>query len=99
MVAVHEFLKVARPIWCGAIKNTVDRYVNDPTESNLQHILRYAKIKLAKNGVTLLNHNVELIHECLSQWLTDEEQKSANFEVIRDVLENQGGGCDCEAII
>lgn len=95
VVAVHEFLKVARPIWCGAIKNTVDRYVSDPTESNLQLILKYAKNKLTKGGVSHLNHNnVQLIRHCLSQWLTDDEQKSANFEAISD----NHGGCDCEAI-
>lgn len=89
MVAVNEFLKVARPIWCGAIKNTVDRYVTDPTESNLDHILRYAKIKLAKGGgVSSITHNIQLIHECLSQWLTNEEQKSGDFEAVTHVEDN-----------
>ncbi|XP_076945116.1 uncharacterized protein LOC143616040 [Bidens hawaiensis] len=88
VVAVHEFLKVARPIWCGAIKNTVERYVTDPTESNLDHILRYAKIKVVKGGgvssITARN-NIEIIHECLSQWLTNEEQKSGELEDITHV--------------
>ncbi|KAJ0734226.1 putative phosphoribosyl 1,2-cyclic phosphate 1,2-diphosphodiesterase [Helianthus annuus] len=84
MVAVHEFLKVARPIWCGAIKKTVDRYITEPTESNLEHILRYAKIKVVKGGgvSTITTRNVEIIHECLSQWLTNEEQKSCDFEAV-----------------
>ncbi|KAM0063913.1 putative phosphoribosyl 1,2-cyclic phosphate 1,2-diphosphodiesterase [Helianthus debilis subsp. tardiflorus] len=84
MVAVHEFLKVARPIWCGAIKKTVDRYITEPTESNLEHILRYAKIKVVKGGgvSSITTRNVEIIHECLSQWLTNEEQKSFDFEAV-----------------
>ncbi|KAJ0501185.1 putative phosphoribosyl 1,2-cyclic phosphate 1,2-diphosphodiesterase [Helianthus annuus] len=84
MVAVHEFLKVARPIWCGAIKKTVDRYITEPTESNLEHILRYAKIKVVKGGgvSSITTRNVEIIHECLSQWLTNEEQKSCDFEAV-----------------
>lgn len=90
VVAVHEFLKVARPIWCGAIKNTVDRYISDPTESNLDHIMKYAKIKLAKGGISSVTHNIELIHECLSQWLTNEEQKGADFEAIRYVTDDKG---------
>nr|XP_043621262.1 5'-3' exoribonuclease [Erigeron canadensis] len=85
VVAVHEFLKVARPIWCAAIKKTVDRYVNDPTESNLDLILKYAKTKLAKNGVLSITNNIELIHECLSQWLTNEEQNALDFEAIKHV--------------
>lgn len=86
VVAVHEFLKVARPIWCGAIKNTVDRYLSDPTDSNLEHILKYARTKLAKSGVSVpfpaIAH-IELIGQCLSQWLTNEEQKNTDFEAIR----------------
>ncbi|KAF5781610.1 putative phosphoribosyl 1,2-cyclic phosphate 1,2-diphosphodiesterase [Helianthus annuus] len=84
MVAVHEFLKVARPIWCGAIKKTVDQYITEPTESNLEHILRYAKIKVVKGGgvSSITTRNVEIIHECLSQWLTNEEQKSCDFEAV-----------------
>lgn len=88
VVAVHEFLKVARPIWCGAIKNTVDRYVSDPTESNLDQILKYAKTKHAKDRAASIRHNIDLIDECLSQWLTNEEQKNANFEVITGTLKS-----------
>lgn len=88
VVAVHEFLKLARPIWCGAIKNTVDRYVNDPTESNLAQIMKYSKIKLAKSGVSSVTQNIELIHECLSQWLTNDEQKKVEFEGIGNVADN-----------
>lgn len=88
VVAVHEFLKVARPIWCGAIKNTVDRYVSDPTESNLDQILKYAKTKHVKDRAASIRHNLDLIDECLSQWLTNEEQKNANFEVITGTLKS-----------
>lgn len=88
VVAVHEFLKVARPIWCGAIKNTVDRYVSDPTESNLDQILKSAKTKHAKDRAASIRHNIDLIDECLSQWLTNEEQKNANFEVITGTLKS-----------
>lgn len=88
VVAVHEFLKVARPIWCGAIKNTVGRYVTDPTEPNLDQILKYAKTKHVKDRAASIRHSVDLIDECLSQWLTDEEQKNANFEVITGTLKS-----------
>ena len=85
VVALHEFLKVARPIWCGAIKNTVEQYVNDPTESNLEHILRYTNIKLAKGGVSSVTNNIELVHQCVSQWLTSEEQKNADFVAVKNI--------------
>lgn len=88
VVAIHEFLKVARPIWCGAIRNTVDRYMSDPTESNLDQILKYAKTKHAKDGASSITHNIDLIDECLSQWLTNEEQKNANFEAITGILKS-----------
>lgn len=100
VVAVHEFLKVARPIWCGAIKNTVDRYLSDPTDSNLDHILRYAKTKLAKSGISVPfptidhGHSIELIGQCLSQWLTNEEQKNTDFEAIRLKLPYKEGNLE-----
>ncbi|KAI3770215.1 hypothetical protein L6452_01340 [Arctium lappa] len=100
VVAVHEFLKVARPIWCGAIKNTVDRYLSDPTDSNLEHILRYARTKLAKSGVSVPfptiahSHSIELIGQCLSQWLTNEEQKNTDFEAIRLKLPYKEGNLE-----
>ncbi|XP_071698348.1 LOW QUALITY PROTEIN: uncharacterized protein [Rutidosis leptorrhynchoides] len=88
VVAVHEFLKVARPIWCGAIKNMVDQYVSDPTESNLDQILKYAKTKYVKDIASCITRNVDHIDECLSQWLTNEEQKSVNFEAIIGTLKS-----------
>lgn len=97
VVAVHEFLKVARPIWCGAIKNTVDRYLSDPTDSNLDHILRYAKSGISVPFPTIdHSHSIELIGQCLSQWLTNEEQKITEFEAIRLKLSYKEG--DLEAL-
>ncbi|KAI3770210.1 hypothetical protein L6452_01335 [Arctium lappa] len=80
VVVVHEFLKVGRPIWCGAIKNTVDWYLSDPTDSNLEHILRYARTKLTKSGVFVPfptiahSHNIELIGQCLSFSVVDKRR-------------------------
>lgn len=86
LLDLYEFLKVARPIWCDAIKNTVDQYVNDPTESNLKHILRYTNIKLAKGGVSSVTNNIELVHQYVSQWLTNVEQKNVVFESVKNIL-------------
>ncbi|XP_024967257.1 uncharacterized protein LOC112507079 [Cynara cardunculus var. scolymus] len=100
VVAVHEFLKVARPIWCGAIKSTVDRYLSDPTDSNLEHILRYGRTKLAKSGISVpfptiaQSHSIDLIGQCLSQWLTNEEQKNTDFEAIRLKLPYKEGNLE-----
>lgn len=85
VVAVHEFLKLARPIWCSAIVEVLENYVNDPSESNLELILRFGKPKVSK-GVSPFAHGSELIHQCLSRWLTNEEQQSTEFEAIKSKL-------------
>lgn len=79
VVAVHEFLKVARPIWCKAIRQVVERYSEDPSESNLQQITKYekARIRRSKAGGCC---GKELIDMCLSSWMTQEEMKNAGFE-------------------
>ncbi|KAL8128479.1 hypothetical protein V2J09_017634, partial [Rumex salicifolius] len=76
VVAAHEFLKVARPIWCKAIREVVERYSEDPSESNLQQITKYEKSWISNGSCC----GKELIHVCLSSWMTKEEMKNAGFE-------------------
>ncbi|GAB2267960.1 hypothetical protein Dimus_002937 [Dionaea muscipula] len=72
---VDDFLKVARPIWCNAIRNILERYAEDPSELNLEHITRFEKTTIAKGS----NHK-GLIDRCLSLWLTKEEVQTPEFQ-------------------
>nr|GLL45559.1 uncharacterized protein LOC109171398 [Ipomoea trifida] len=85
MLAVHEFLKVARPIWCRAIADILGNYVEHPTESNLQLIMNFGKPRLPKS-VTPITSACDFISHCLSSWLTNEERQNAEFEAIKSKL-------------
>ncbi|KAK3031497.1 hypothetical protein RJ639_036011 [Escallonia herrerae] len=94
VLAVHEFLKLARPIWCSAIKEILENYVKDPSEANLELIVKFGRNRVTK-GVSPLGCGNELIKQCLSLWLTNEERQNAEFEAIKSTLShvsiNRGG--------
>ncbi|KAL0335129.1 UNVERIFIED_CONTAM: 5'-3' exoribonuclease [Sesamum radiatum] len=79
---VHEFLKVARPIWCNAILDILKNYIEDPSDSNLQHIIKFGKTKVSKTNSPLGGPS-ELISRCLSSWLSKEERDNVEFETIK----------------
>lgn len=94
VLVLNDFLKVARPIWCGAIKEILESYADEPSDSNLSQITRYGSSKMLKGSYTL-NCGKDLVEQCLSLWLTNEEGQSAEFEAIKLKLShvsiNQGG--------
>lgn len=87
VLAVHEFLKVARPIWRKAIQDILENYIKDPSNSNLQHIIRFGRTKtnLPLSTATLGSAD-ELINQCLASWLSKEERENAEFETIKAEL-------------
>lgn len=82
VLVLNDFLKVARPIWCGAIKEILESYADEPSDSNLSQITRYGRGKML-NGNYPLNCGKDLVDDCLSLWLTNEERQSAAFEAIK----------------
>ncbi|KAL8061004.1 hypothetical protein ABFX02_02G060500 [Erythranthe guttata] len=82
---VHEFLKMARPIWRNAILEILENYIKDPSDSNLQHIIKFGRTKAAKTNLPICNAN-ELINNCLSSWLSKEERENAEFETIKSTM-------------
>lgn len=96
VVAVNEFLKLARPIWCEAIRQILENYVKDPTDSTLELIMKYGKSKFSKAVCkTAFTCGNEVINHCLSSWLTSEERQKSEFEAIKlklsQVSMDQGG--------
>ncbi|KAJ7968180.1 5'-3' exoribonuclease-like [Quillaja saponaria] len=94
VLALYDFLKVARPIWCNAIREILESYAKEPTDSNLETIMRFGRTRGFK-GVSLLSCGKDLIDRCLPLWLTNEEMENAEFEAIKLKLSNisvsQGG--------
>ena len=91
IVAVCEFLTLAKPIWCGAVKDILLSFADEPTEMNLEKITMFGKPKNL-NGYPA-NANA-IIDMCLSSWLTTEEREAVEFEAISLKLSNSSIGHD-----
>ncbi|KAL5703940.1 3',5'-nucleoside bisphosphate phosphatase [Ranunculus cassubicifolius] len=81
VVTLHAFLKVARPIWVDAIKNVVKKFVEEPSESNLERLTRYGKLRNVKGGIDM-SCGKEVLDMCLSAWLTIDERQAIEFDAL-----------------
>lgn len=82
VLAIHDFLKTARSIWCNAIQTILENYADDPSQLKLEQIMKFAKSRQVKGGLVTKNSN-DLIDLCLSSWLTVDEVKTSAFEAVR----------------
>ncbi|KAH1203663.1 5'-3' exoribonuclease [Glycine max] len=53
VIVLHDFLKVARPIWCNAIREILECYAEEPSDSNLATITRFGRTRSFKGGSPL----------------------------------------------
>lgn len=94
VLVLHDFLKVARPIWCNAIREIIECYAEEPSDSNLAAITRFGRTRILKGG-SPLSCGQDLIDHCLPLWLSSQEMENAEFEAIKLKLSNvsvsQGG--------
>ncbi|KAL1534327.1 3',5'-nucleoside bisphosphate phosphatase [Salvia divinorum] len=86
VLVVQEFLKVARPIWCNAIQDILENYIKDPSDSNLQGIVKFGRMTTSKTSLSLGSAG-DLINQCLAAWLSKEERENSEFEAIKSELE------------
>ncbi|KAI3890826.1 hypothetical protein MKX03_036279 [Papaver bracteatum] len=89
VTALHEFLKLARPIWCDAVKSILQKFSEDPSDANLEKLARYGKIKNLNGS---LNSGKNVVELCLSSWLLREERQGVEFENLRLKLSRTEGG-------
>ncbi|XP_073104033.1 uncharacterized protein [Elaeis guineensis] len=82
VLAVYEFLKVARPIWCSAIKEILSAFAEEPSAVNKEKIVRFGILSNLK-GCSTMSSGKDVFDLCLSSWLTSEEREAAEFEAIR----------------
>ncbi|XP_015957555.1 uncharacterized protein LOC107481760 [Arachis duranensis] len=94
VLVLHDLLKVARPIWCDAIKEILECYAEEPSDSNLASITRFGRTRAFKGG-SPLSCGQDLIDHCLPLWLSTEEMEDAEIKAIKLKLSNvslsQGG--------
>ncbi|KAM7251442.1 hypothetical protein ACFE04_023325 [Oxalis oulophora] len=98
VTVLQDFLNVARPIWCRAIKHNLRSYVEDPTDTNLAIFTRFGKNRILK-GISSLKSGIDLMDRCLSLWLTNEEREDAEFESIRLKLAEVPIDLSAEAVV
>eukprot|EP00262_Sarcandra_glabra_P018528 TRINITY_DN6682_c0_g1_i1.p1 TRINITY_DN6682_c0_g1~~TRINITY_DN6682_c0_g1_i1.p1 ORF type:complete len:137 (-),score=24.81 TRINITY_DN6682_c0_g1_i1:44-433(-) len=79
LLALQEFLKLAQPIWCGAINDILLKFVKEPSDSNLEKIVRFGKSKCLKVDATLCGVK-DIVDLCLSSWLTKVERQPIELE-------------------
>ncbi|WCJ42003.1 Polymerase/histidinol phosphatase-like [Euphorbia peplus] len=82
VLALHEFLNMARPIWCAAIMDLFKMYAEEPADSNLARIINFGRANILK-GNSPLSCGADLIERCLSVWLTNEERQNPEFEALK----------------
>ncbi|OIW02094.1 hypothetical protein TanjilG_14743 [Lupinus angustifolius] len=87
VLVLYDFLNAARPIWCGAIREILESYAEEPSDSNLAGITRFGRIRGFKGGSSL-SCGQDLIDHCLPLWLTSEEMENEEFEAIKLKLYN-----------
>ncbi|KAK9166911.1 hypothetical protein Scep_002102 [Stephania cephalantha] len=85
LLAVHEFLKVARPIWCDAIKDILQHYVEEPSDLKVERLTRFWKMRNLKS-ISTASLCRDVVDMCLSTWLTPEERQAADIESLRSKL-------------
>lgn len=78
VLAAHDFLRLARPIWLDAIRDILKQYVSDPSEQNLGHVTRFGKPIISKGN----NSRKDLVYHSLSTWLTKEEMQHEDLKAI-----------------
>ncbi|RWW30496.1 hypothetical protein GW17_00004927 [Ensete ventricosum] len=79
VLAVFEFLKLAQPIWHIATRDMLSMFAEEPSEINLQKIIRFGKFNLTKeySGVSCGKDVLDL---CL---LNNEERENSELEAIK----------------
>ncbi|KAL9231818.1 hypothetical protein vseg_006988 [Gypsophila vaccaria] len=81
VLAIHDFLNLARPIWRDAIRTNVEEFIKDPSDLNLQRVTRFAGT-MACSG----DNDKHKINSCLSSWLTREEMQHVEFKATMSKL-------------
>ncbi|RWW00599.1 hypothetical protein GW17_00036429 [Ensete ventricosum] len=85
LATIYQFLKMARPIWCNAMKDILQSFAKDPSDANIEKITRFGIPKKSKVCHTV-NCGKDIVDLCLSSWLTSDEKQENEFQAIRLML-------------
>ncbi|XP_072953018.1 uncharacterized protein [Typha angustifolia] len=82
VLAVFEFLKLARPLWCKAMKEILSTLPIEPSEDDVVKIIRFGNLTDLK-GFSSMSCGKDLLGPCLESWLTIEEKEASELESMR----------------
>ncbi|XP_068639073.1 uncharacterized protein [Aristolochia californica] len=81
ILTIREFLRLCRPIWCKATKDILQSFAEEPSDSNLQKIMKFLRTRKINANMSL-DCSKDIVDICQSLWLTGEERQAIELETL-----------------
>uniref|UniRef100_A0A0D9VQL1 Polymerase/histidinol phosphatase N-terminal domain-containing protein n=1 Tax=Leersia perrieri TaxID=77586 RepID=A0A0D9VQL1_9ORYZ len=75
------FLKMARPIWCSAMKDILLKFAEEPSAANLGKIVKFGQL-INFDGFSSMD-GMDIVNLCLSSWLSNDGKEEVELEEVR----------------
>ncbi|KAL5210230.1 hypothetical protein ABZP36_005853 [Zizania latifolia] len=75
------FLKMARPIWCSAMKDILLKFAEEPSVAKLGKIVKFGDL-INFDGFSSMDAGMDAINLCLSSWLSNDGMEEVELEEI-----------------
>ncbi|KAM0894670.1 hypothetical protein ACQ4PT_024309 [Festuca glaucescens] len=85
ITTLSSFLKMARPIWCSAMKDILLKFVEEPSTANLGKIIKFGQLANF-DGFASIDSGMDVVNLCLSSWLSYDEMEAVDLEQVRSKL-------------
>nr|CAB3501757.1 unnamed protein product [Digitaria exilis] len=83
------FLKMARPIWCSAMKDILHKFAEEPSSTNLGNILKFGRLTNV-DDFSPIDTGIDVVNFCLSSWSSNDEMEDVELEEVRLKLAHYG---------
>ncbi|KAB8090590.1 hypothetical protein EE612_015814 [Oryza sativa] len=77
-----SFLKMARPIWCSAMKDILLKFAEEPSTTNLGKMVMFGEL-INFNGFSSTGSGMDIVNLCLSSWLSNNGMEEVELEEVR----------------
>ncbi|XP_006649539.1 5'-3' exoribonuclease [Oryza brachyantha] len=77
-----SFLKMARPIWCSAMKDILLKFAEEPSAVNLGKIVKFGEL-IHFDGFSSMDAGMDIVNLCLSSWLSNDGMEEVELEEVR----------------
>ncbi|XP_020588399.1 uncharacterized protein LOC110030156 isoform X1 [Phalaenopsis equestris] len=83
VVSIYKFLKLARPIWCNAIKSILQSFTAEDSSMKVEKMTIFGKPFELRKRSESISCVADIVDLCLSSWLSSEERMEAEFDAIK----------------